>query len=474
MGIAYLGAVLRDRYEIRLLDAVVEGYHLERSISPSIFQYGLDTDSILERVRTFAPDVVGVSCLFSNQFPVVAKLAKKVKEWDPEVVTVIGGTHPTFLPERCLREEEVDYIVMGEGEESLPALLRAVEKGSGHEMVDGVAYRTKEGNVIQPKTTWIEQLDTLPFPARDLLPLQKYFDIDTPFNFFSKSPRHTSFVSSRGCPFRCGFCSSTRFWGRRYRTRSPENVLAELEHLKNVHGIEEIKFEDDNLTIDKKRAKAIFHGMIERKLNLKWNMPNGVMIKSLADREFVKLMKQSGCYEVTLAFESGDQYVLDNIINKPVNLKTAREVVRNVKEEGIDAHGFFIIGFPGETLEQIKNTFRYGHSLDLDRMIVFFFNPLPGSPLFEECIERKLISDEYHTEGNLYVLSRISDQDWSSSLLEKLIRRNYWRFAFRLLLRRPIKFISKYVWWRLKRPDRIKTLFRWSIDMARVLAGRGE
>jgi anaerobic magnesium-protoporphyrin IX monomethyl ester cyclase len=462
MGIAYLGAVLRDRYDIRLVDAVAEGHHHERNITDLIFQYGLDTDMIMERIREFNPDVVGISCIFSNQFPVVAELAKKVKTWNSEVVTVTGGTHPTFLPERCLREEALDFIVMGEAEESLPALLKAIQNGGSLKDIDGLAFRTEERMVIHPKTAWIKDLDSLPFPARDLLPMDKYFDINIPFNFFSRSPHNASFITSRGCPCRCSFCSSSTYWGKRYRTRSPENVLAELEHLKTVYGIEEIKFEDDNLTFDTKRAMAIFRGMIERKLNLLWNMPNGVMVNTLDDRELVRLMKQSGCYEVIFAFESGDQWVLDNIINKPINLESARNIVHNVKEEGIDTHAFFIIGFPGEKLAQIKNTFAYAQSLNLDKMIVFYFNPLPGTALYHECLNRRLIRDEYQTEDNNYGICAISDQDWTPEILEKITWREYWRFTIHLLFREPGKFFGKYVWWRLIRQDRIRTLYHWS------------
>ena len=470
MGISYLGAVLRDRYEVRLLDAVVEGYNLERDVTPRIFQCGLDTDMIMERIREFAPDVVGVSCLFSNQFPVVVELAKKVKIWNQEIVTVTGGTHPTFLPELCLREEALDYIVMGEAEESFPALLQAIETGSGHAEIDGLAFRTGKRQVIHPKTAWIKNLDSLPFPARDLLPLQKYFDINTPFNYFSKSPRNISFISSRGCPYHCNFCSSTNFWGGRYRARSPENVLAELKHLKTVYGIKEVKFEDDNLTCDSKRAKAIFRGMIERELNLSWNMPNGVMVKTLADRELVRLMKQSGCYEVSLAFESGDQWVLDNIVNKPLDLEAARGIVRGVQEEGIDTHAFFIVGFPGEKLAQIKNTFAYARSLDLDKIIIFFFNPLPGTSLYKECLKRGLIRDEYQTEENNFLISGISGQDWTPELLEKMVIREYWHHNFRLLFRRPGKFFSKYMR-RMLRPGQLKAIYHyWWVDMVRRLS----
>jgi len=465
MGIAYLGAVLRDRYDVRLLDAVVEGYHLERDITPSIIQYGLDTDMIMERVRDFAPDVVGISCLFSNQFPVVAELAKKVKDWNSEVVTVTGGTHPTFLPERCLSEEALDYIVMGEAEESLPKLLKALENGSCIKEIDGLAFRTEDHQMIHPQTAWIENLDSLPFPARDLLPLQKYFDINVPFNFFSKSPRNISFISSRGCPFRCSFCSSSIYWGRRYRTRSPENVLAELEQLKTTYNIKEVKFEDDNLTLDTNRAKTIFRGMIDRKLNLFWNMPNGAMVKTLADKELLRLMKQSGCYEVILAFESGDQWVLDNIVKKPIDLEAARGIVRSIQEVGIDTHAFFIIGFPGEKLAQINNTFAYAQSLNLDKIIVFFFSPLPGASLYKECLERGLISDESQTEKNHFLISSLSDQDWTPEILRKIMWREYWRFTLRLLFRKPGKFFGKYVWFRVTRRDRLKSLYHWSVAM---------
>jgi magnesium-protoporphyrin IX monomethyl ester (oxidative) cyclase len=404
-----------------------------------------------------------MSCLFSHQFSVVAELAKKVKDWNPEVITITGGTHPTFLPERCLREETLDYIVMGEAEESLPALLKAIEIGRGHGDIDGLAFRTNDGQVIHSKTTWIKDLDSLPFPARDLLPLQKYFDINIPFLFSSKHRRNISFISSRGCPFRCNFCSSSIYWGSCYRARSPENVLAELEHLKTVHDIKEIKFEDDNLTLDTKRAKAIFRGMIERKLNLSWNMPNGVMVKTMEDHELVRLMKHSGCYEVSLAFESGDQWVLDNIVNKPLDLEAAREIVRNLKKEGIDTHAFLIIGFPGEKLAQIKNTFAYAHSLNLDKMIIFFFNPLPGTSLYKECLERGLIRDADQCEGNNYLISGISDQDWTPEILEKMYRREELRFLFSLLFRRPGKFFGKYLRPRL-RPNQIRTIYYWFVD----------
>ena len=152
MGIGYLGAVLREFYEVRLLDTVVEGYEKEEDLGNGFFRYGLDPGAVMDRVMAWEPDVVGLSCLFSNQFPVVAELCRRIKAWNPEVVTVTGGTHPTFLPRRCLKEETLDYIVMGEAEDSLPALLRALHKGKAREEVDGLAWR-ENGEIIVFNTT---------------------------------------------------------------------------------------------------------------------------------------------------------------------------------------------------------------------------------------------------------------------------------------------------------------------------------
>ncbi len=467
MGIAYLGAVLRECYDVRLLDSVVEGHNLEREVEdPRVFQYGLSPEMVTDHIREYEPDVLGLSCLFSSQFPAVAEIAHRVKKWNPETVVVTGGTHPTFLPQRCLKEEEIDYIVMGEAEESLPMLLGSIHAGKGFEHIDGLAYRENGDIKVQEKTSWIQDLDSLPFPARDLLPVEKYFKINVPFMFFSKSPRNMSFITSRGCPCRCNFCSSTRFWGGRQRKRSPENVLAELEHLKSRYGIEEVKFEDDNLTVDRRRAKAIFQGMIDRELDLDWNMPNGVMVKTLEDTELLRLMKASGCYEVIMAFESGDQYVVDNIVNKPLDLEKSRDIVKNVKAMDIDTHAFFIIGFPGESLQQIKNTFAYARSLKLDKFYVFIFNPLPGTPLYQECLSRGLIKDEFQTEETCYLISGFSTTEWTPRMLESMQKREYWKAAFASLFRNPRKFFGKYVR-RVMRPDEIKTLYHIAVSIVR-------
>ena len=231
--------------------------------------------------------------------------------------------------------------------------------------------------------------------------------------------------------------------GRRWRARSAENVLAELEELKERYKVEEIKFEDDNLTANKNRAKEIFKGMIERRLNLKWNTPNGIAVWTL-DEEMLELMKESGCYEITVAVESGDEEVLKKIVKKPVDLKRTQEMVKIIKKLGIETSGYFIIGFPGETRQQIMNTINYARSLELDRCYIFIFTPLPGTPLAQLAFEKELLKSDYDFENaNNYFLPRIKLSEVEPDELFKIHRRAFWSINLAFLYRHPIRFVRK-------------------------------
>jgi len=444
MGLAYLASVLRNDYQVKILDALALGRDQERYLKWNYLEYGLSSDEILKEVEKFQPQVVGASCLFSFQLPIIAEIFQKVKSRSPEIITVTGGTHPSFLPAESLNcAPDLDYIMIGESEESFPQFLKALETGGNFAPIDGMAWRENGRVRVNPKTRWIENLDALPFPAYDLLPMEKYFEINVPFMFYSKSPRNTSFLTSRGCPFKCAFCSSCHYWGNRIRYRSVENVLEELRMLKAKFGIEEVKFEEDNLLLNKERAKELFRAMIAEKMNFFWNMPNGAYIMSLLDEELVGLMKESGCFEVILAFESGDQEVLDNIVHKPLDLSKAEQAVKNLRKYDIDVHAFFIIGFPGETKEQIKNTFRFARKLKLDKPYFFLFNPLPGSALYQKCIDQKLFDPRMVFQTNYYYNAITTDQ-FNPVLLRRWTYSNTIWQNFYLLFWNPRKLFGKY------------------------------
>ena len=460
LGIASLAAWVKDQVDVQCLDASEQGYHHQEPFGKGLIRFGLSDEEIIKRIEQIKPDLVGFSCLFSSQFPIIRRLAEQVKKLDPSIILVAGGTHPSFLPEACLGTSKLDYIVLGEGETSFSRLIEALNKDGQAMGLPGIAWRQDDAIRINSNVSYLNDLSQLPFPARELFPVENYFRINVPMQSLSRSRRNLAIATSRGCPYRCGFCSSTIHWGLCYRTRPVERVIEELKHLKDRYRIEEVKFEDDNLTADRTRARELFKRMIDERLNLKWNTPNGIAVWSL-DEEMLEMMKQSGCYEITVAVESGDPWVLKNLIKKPVNLQKTREMVKVIKKLGIETSGYFIIGFPGETREQIMNTINYARSLELDRCYIFIFTPLPGTPLAKMAMESGRLSRDHNFEdANNYFLPRLPLSEVPPEELLKIHRRAFWSINLALLYKHPIRFFKKY-WNSLKtHPEYIIKFFR--------------
>jgi len=459
MGIAYLAAVLREAgYEASCLDAVAEAAYQETPVKEDISRFGLTYEQIMDRVKAEKPDLVGLSCIFSNQWPAVRELARRLKALDPDLTVIAGGAHPTFLAERCMREAPLDFILRGESEQSLIDLLSRLKAEKPYHDVDGLVYREGAEVRANPKTGFIPDLDSIPFPAHDLLDPERYFKLALPMGYSMLSNRNLPVVTSRGCPCKCTFCSSTNLWGNRYRMRSADNVLAELDWLVSRFGVREVKFQDDNLTTNRQRARSIFQGMIERPWRLRWNTPNGIATWTLDD-ELLGLMKKSGCYEITLAIESGNQKVLSNLVKKPLKLDKVREVNALAKKHGIVRFAYFIIGFPGETRSQIMDTINFGRELKLHLWPIFIYNPLPGSELFEECLRRGYITEEsFFERGNQYFSSVIDSEEWTAEELEALIRWE-WLKSYFAILRSPYLIGRRYFNQFRFRPSFIKFLF---------------
>ena len=225
--------------------------------------------------------------------------------------------------------------------------------------------------------------------------------------------------------------------------RSVKDVLDEMGYLIETYGIRELKFEDDNLTFDTDRARAIFEGMIERGYDLTWNTPNGIGVRTLTE-DMLRLMKHSGCFEVTLAIESGDSYVLRNIINKPLDLAEAELAARRCRKMGIETTGYFIIGFPDETREQIFHTYKFARKLKLDKAYFFIFNPLVGTPLHDKCVREGLLNDEYSSEEDNYFISRFHSPHWTANDLYRWQKKFFWSYNMSLAFRNPVRFFVKY------------------------------
>lgn len=444
MGLAYLAAVLRNDFDVKVLDGRAKFQRMVPKNSKWEY-FGFTPKEIVEQVKTYSPDVVGISCLSSFHFPDVVDLFERVKKIDNDIITVTGGTHPTFLADEVMKKHSsIDFIVMGEGEDTFYQLLMNINSEKEYDALDGLAFRNNGTYQINPKTKYIEDLDALPYPAFDLFPLDFYEKKSIPFSVTFRSKKTIPILTSRGCSAQCIFCASKNYWGKRYRMRTAENVLDEIEYMVKKYGVEEIQFIDDNLTLDKNRARKIFQGLIDRNINIHWNTPNGIAVWTL-DEQMLKLMKASGCYELTVAFESGDQEVLKNIIKKPLDLKYAKKMVNKMKDLDIQVHSFFISGFPGETKEQIKRSFAFAKTMDLDSAWFFVANPTPGSELYEICKNEGYINDDFSFENIEYSLSHIKNKEFTPREMEKLIITQFNNYNLGQMVKHPIRFLKKYL-----------------------------
>ncbi len=444
LGVSYLAAMIRNDVEVKIMDAVSEGFNNEDTLDDEFITFGSDINEIRRRIEEFQPQMVGITCLFSSVFPVIRRITRLVKEINPEIITITGGTYPTFLPEHCLEEESLDMICLGEGEVTLKETIQHLNQGQSLDDIDGLAFK-KDGRIkVNPRTRFIKDLDSIPFPAWDLLPMSLYTKINVPHSFSQKSKLNMPVITSRGCPARCTFCSSSLFWGHRFRARSAENVLDEIGELIEHWGIKEIQFEDDNITANRNRAKAIFRGIMERGYKIHFNMPNGVAIWTL-DEELIDLMKAAGCYEMTLAFESGSQEVIDKIIKKPIKLDRALGMTELIRSKGIRTNAFYIFGFPGETLEQMHETFHFARKARTDMAYFFIANPLPGTELYRIAKEADLLMPGFNFENVSFTRSSFKPGILKANELERMAGREFLKYNFIAFFRHPWIFFKKAV-----------------------------
>ncbi|MFQ5464362.1 MAG: B12-binding domain-containing radical SAM protein [Thermodesulfobacteriota bacterium] len=334
--------------------------------------HGLTNYEILDRCKD--ADVVGINCL-SDYYPAVADLSRLLRSRGKTVV--IGGAHPSVLPHETLKGTEADYVVVGEGEETMSELVAAIARGGPTDAIPGVCSReTKEFE----RRDYIKDLDSLPFPDWEEMDPRTYKK--APHGGFVKKFPVAPVTSTRGCPYVCTFCASPEIWGRRIRYRSPANVVDEIEYLVREYRVKEIHFEDDNLTLKRSHVEGICELILERDIKVSWATPNGIRVDTITPK-LLKLMKRSGCYFIAFGIESGNDEILRNI-NKETDLATITYAVREAKKAGMLTQGFFIFGLPGETERTIARTVEYAKSIPLDKAQFLLLDVLPGSGIWKD------------------------------------------------------------------------------------------
>jgi len=356
IGIAYLTAVLeKSGYDVTVIDC------------PAL---GIDHENLGAKIATIEPSVVGITSV-TPMIQSALLAAHVAKEKCPNTIVILGGPHVTFMDEQILSENpEVDVVVRGEGEQTLLELMRHVSNfGDLHEIA-GITFRNNGRIIRTPNRPFIQNLDELPRPAYEQLPLKKY-------QLFGKTI--LPIMTSRGCPFRCSYCVSSRLNGVKFRARSPKNVVDELEWLRDTHGADAFSFYDDAFTFDIERAGKICEEIKNRNIGLPWDCQTRV---DRISKEVLVKMREAKCQLVSFGVESGSQKILD-AVNKRTTVEQNERAIGWAKEVGISVSISVIIGYPGETPDTLKQTMDFIRKVEPDYVYLCLATPYPGTALRE-------------------------------------------------------------------------------------------
>jgi anaerobic magnesium-protoporphyrin IX monomethyl ester cyclase len=415
LGIGYLASVLRQgNHNVYIIDNSLEK---------------LSYDSMRKHIESISPDVVGITSSTPMIYESIA-MARLSKEVSSDIVTLIGGCHPSVQYEEILQENHfVDYVYIGEGEECISDFVENVEP-SRKMSFNNVAYMENGAVVMGDPAPYTSKLDNLPFPAFDLFNMEGYFQKGTKFGFSQRTLRSLPIMATRGCPSKCTFCQ--RFLGNRFRYRSPDNLVSEIKFLMKRYGICDFNIIDDNYTFFKKNVIQTVEEIHSKGLQMKIRFPNGVR-EDFLDEELLDALKSIGVYDLDFGFESGSQKVLD-IMKKGKKLTEMSEKVVLCKRLGFKTSATFLFGTPGETIEDMEETVRYALSIPLDKAAFGIVIPFPGTEVRRIAINNNFL---VHSEYNKYnpILERcipaVQTNDWDVDQLVAMVLKARKKFYMR-------------------------------------------
>lgn len=407
LNLMYLGGMLeKESYNVRIIDDDLEE---------------LKYEEICRIMSKTQPPVVGVTATtptIKNALEYV-KLSKKIL---PNSLTVIGGSHSTFTPTETLKScPDLDVVVIGEGEKTMLELASEfTDKNKGNLTdIKGIAYQ-KNGTIkLNPPRELINDLDSIPFPARHLVPFKSYG---------TTKENSSDMITSRGCVYNCDYCSSSLIMGKKFRTRSPENVVNEIEHLIEKYKLKKIAFMDDTFMLNRRRANAIADEIKNRGLDIGFVASSRV---DMVNKGLLEKLKDAGLTTLYYGVESGSQRIL-NLMKKGITLNQAETAVKSAKEVGVEVLTSFIIGFPGETREEMDKTINFSIKLNADYSQFSILTPFPGTPIYYELKKKKLIDTEnWNKYTVLKSVIKYEDLGLSKKLVEKKLAQAYLKFYSR-------------------------------------------
>jgi len=430
LNVTYLAAILeRAGFDVKVADC------------PPL---EMDHKSLGREISSYNPDIVGIISL-TQTFPSAIQAAQAAKEARPEALIVLGGPHATFMDIETINSYPcIDVIVRGEGEKTLLELAENVKGHGKIGKVAGITFR-KNGKIVRtPNRPFIENLDELPFPAYHFLPLEKYGSLGRKFFLL---------LSSRGCPFQCSFCTMRLMDGGKFRPRNSKNVVDEIEYMIEC-GAEAFSFCDETFTLDKKRVYTICEEIRRRKVNLPWDCQTRV---DQVSREILIKMKEAGCQLIGFGVESGSQKILD-AMRKGTTVEENEKAIKLAKEVGLPVAASFMLGYPGETYETVKQTFEFIHKAKPDIVYLCLATPFPGTDFYnlvkekgwklsEDWVKYDVVTPVFENpaitaESILEMRKSFYDKWYSVSyILRNILNDNYYnrtmaRFAFDYIVRK--------------------------------------
>ncbi len=376
--ICLLAAQIEDKYDVKIVDCIINDF------SEKEFE---------EIVRTERPDVIGVSN-FTHEYSKAGHTAVNiVKQINPSIVTLMGGVYVTSTPQLAMQNKNLDFAFRGEAEILIKDFLAYLYEG-GPLPEKGLVYRKDNTVVLSPRYDFIKDLSSLKYPAYHLVDFLKYA---TRYSREATGrPRALPFARlsmTRGCPIGCTFCQVESISGAPTRYRSAEHFIGEIELLKNNYGIKCFSFDDDNMFMNKNKAKEMLRLLIQKNLDIKWQMDATAIF--CMDDECIELAKQSGCQYLNFAVESGSSRVLKEIIKKPIDLERTKDMARKLRAAGIDTVANFILGSPGETWDEIRQTIKYAEELEVDYVKFFICTPLANTKMFQMAVDMGYLDKDF-------------------------------------------------------------------------------
>jgi len=427
IGLLFIAKMIKDICNLQILDCLIKDFAIQET--SDYILYGTPFEKIKDIIKCFKPDIVGISNAFSAQANNANTVSKICKEIDPNVTVVFGGAHTSVRYNYLLKKDLCDFCVVGEGEKTFFKFVKNFNSRLSLYEIEGLAYKIGDTIHYKPRE-FIKNLDELPFPAYELINIDdyatnpRYYQIRDSFH-----NRQLAITTSRGCPYNCIFCATRLHMGKRFRAHSPDYVIRHIKFLMENYNIRNFHFEDDSISLNKSRFEEILDRIIEDKLNIGWGTPGGFRADSL-DFNLLKKMKKSGCKRVLIAIESGNQHVLNKIIKKSSSLNYAIEITKHCQQLKIESAASYVIGFPGETIENIKDTIEV--ALKLFRLYdviphLYIATPLYGTELYDQCVKEGLINPNSLTDRDFVTVKEdygtppISTKEFSKKDIKMLI-----------------------------------------------------